>query len=127
MRRRFNAATYNELVQLAGEWADGSHPWRKNLLADGSVPVPASRNAIYVICRRDGDVSYVGSVSRAVRGAAVCRVGDHLRSSSRVRTWASVWFVPLKPDTPMTEVRRIEGRIGRYLLPSDNRRLPRSG
>jgi hypothetical protein len=53
------------------------------------------------------------------------RLEEHLRRYERFETWDLLYLVPLKPDTPMGDVRRIEGRIGAHLRPSTSRALPR--
>ncbi len=99
-----------------------------HLLRARAVPQPvgavlgAERNAVYVVCDRSGVVRYVGStVGRAARA----RLAEHLADSYRTRLWHEVWVIPLRASTPAAAVRGTEGRVGRYLRPTDTRCLPR--
>jgi len=44
--------------------------------------------------------------------------------TARTFDWAEVWIIPLRNDTPVVEVRRIEGLVGLALRPLNNRALP---
>jgi hypothetical protein len=71
-------------------------------------------------------IRYVGSVCRS-RGSAVReRLAEHVRVWFKECHWVYVYIVPLKNHTPSSDVKMIEGRIGRRLKPADNRRLPRA-
>ena len=79
-------------------------------------------NAVYVVCDRTGRVRYVGSTTgRPARS----RVAEHLGDVERTREWHEAWVIPLRRTTPEALVRTIEGRVGRFLRPSDTRSLPR--
>jgi hypothetical protein len=81
----------------------------------------AERNAVYIVCDITGRVVYVGStIGRPAR----VRLSEHLADYHRTRCWAQVWVVPLRASVIPAEVRRIEGRIGRYLRPTHNGALP---
>jgi hypothetical protein len=40
-----------------------------------------------------------------------------LHDAERTLSWATVWVIPLRADTPVQEVRRIEGLVGRAVCP----------
>ncbi|MFI9580399.1 hypothetical protein ACIHCQ_00765 [Streptomyces sp. NPDC052236] len=39
--------------------------------------------------------------------------------------WTTAYVIPLKDDTPLRDVRRIEGRVGLATGPERNKALPR--
>lgn len=82
----------------------------------------SERNSVYVVCDRTGKVRYVGSTAGR---PARARLTEHLGDVERTREWHEAWIIPLRAKTPETVVRLIEGRVGRFLRPSDNRCLPR--
>lgn len=87
--------------------------------------VPAVSVGVYVAVGLDGEVLYVGSATRPLDEYGVrSRIEEHLRRHERRELWESVYIVPLLNDTPLSEVRRIEGRIGRHLAPRTTRALP---
>jgi len=81
----------------------------------------SERNAIYVVCDRTGKVRYVGSTTGR---PARARLAEHLVDVDRTRDWHEAWVIPLRAATPVVTVRAIEGRVGRFLRPTDNRCLP---
>ena len=106
--------------------ASFAEPW---LLAPRPVPERAgaehgcsAQKAIYIVCDYAGAVVYVGSTSRSSYATAR-RLSEHFKGP-RCDGWSTVWTVPLKEETPIEQVLRIEGLIGRYLRPRENRRLP---
>jgi hypothetical protein len=115
-----NAALYRRARVLAGQWA-GEPDAVPYGLATGPSTVPGDGPVVYVVGSLTNDVAYVGS---SMTGAAG-RLRAHLRESGKRRTWRSVWLIPLRPETPEIEVRRIEGRVGARLCPIGSRRLPR--
>jgi hypothetical protein len=116
---------YRVAARIAGEHLAAYLP-RPYRLA-GPVPhrLPRRRKAIYIAVDGASVVRYVGSVCRSSRDAVKHRTGEHTRTWFKRRNWACVYVVPLRPDTEPAVVKQIEGRIGRRLRPSDNRRLPR--
>lgn len=92
----------------------GPHPFTANI----AVHAP---NAVYVVCGWSGTILYVGSTTIGVRA----RFTQHLANQSKTLDWTTVYVIPLTDDTPVTEVRRIEGRIGLALGPERNKALPR--
>lgn len=91
-------------------------------------PIPDLAVAVYVALGIDGHVLYVGSVHRPTdpRGVSA-RLGEHLKKQDRFETWDMLYLIPLKPETPIATVRRIEGRIGAHLGPQKSIALPRIG
>lgn len=78
---------------------------------------------MYIVCGWSGRILYVGSTTVGVR----TRLRQHCVDVERTFDWAEAWVVPLRDDTPVPEVRRIEGLVGLALCPSDNRALPAVG
>jgi hypothetical protein len=89
--------------------------------------LPGYSCAVYIAIGVDGGVDYVGSVDRTMAGADRRRLAEHLKDNERFRNWATMYLVPLRPDTPHAAVLDIEGRIGAHLGPTRNRRLPKLG
>jgi hypothetical protein len=83
--------------------------------------LPVAKNAIYVAVDEGGAVRYVGKSERS----ASVRLREHARDPDRAAAWGSIWVIPLRDDLTRRQVEIAEGRIGRYLRPTDNRRLPR--
>ncbi len=115
-----NVTTYRVLCAYAGPSLSWAHPW----------PVPAvlpfpleAAAAVYVVEDDVGTCCYVGSVSRGPGGLAA-RVAEHLDDPHKRTRWETVCIIPLRPETPVREVRRIEGVIGAHLGPYLSRRLP---
>ncbi|WP_217913089.1 hypothetical protein [Miltoncostaea marina] len=79
-------------------------------------------NAVYIATDVAGTVRYVGSCRRGV----TARLNEHVRQPSRARGWDGVWVIALRDDLPRVIVELCEGRVGRYLRPLDNVRLPRA-
>lgn len=89
-------------------------------------PIPAISCGVYIAVGLVGEVLYVGSVVRPKDSRGVhARIVEHLRKVDRFENWAELWIVPLRPETPAEEVRRIEGRIGAHLAPSMSINLPK--
>jgi len=86
----------------------------------GAIP-GGERNAVYIVCDVTGAVRYVGSTcGRPARH----RLAEHLADRWRTRRWHEVWVIPISASASPEEVRRAEGRIGRYLHPPETRSLP---
>jgi hypothetical protein len=109
-------AIYDALAAMAGIWLASSLPVRYPV--DGRMPRASS--AVYVVLDADCRLRYVGSVARADPDALRRRIREHGNRDG----WRWAVVIPLAPNTPVREVRRIEGAVGRAVFPSDNRRLP---
>ncbi len=81
------------------------------------------RKAVYIIIDDDGYVAYVGSVCREGDFAVCDRMKEHSKISGRNK-WDRVHILPLNSDLPESEVRKIEGKVGKRLNPYDNQKLP---
>ena len=79
--------------------------------------------AVYVAVDRGSRVRYVGSFFRSEGDGFTARMREHSRAG-RVREWTDVVLVPIEGVSP-DAVRLAEGRVGRLLMPAENRRLPR--
>jgi hypothetical protein len=87
--------------------------------------LPQARSAVYIAVDAAGETLYVGSVARESLHSLRRRVEEHLRDQHKATTWAEVWVLPLHDRLSVETVRWAEGRVGRFLKPTDNRRLPR--
>lgn len=115
---------YDALCRYAGTYLDERSP--EPVAIGRGETVPDIRVAVYVAVGVDGTVLYVGSVVRPQNPVGVrSRLEEHLRKQERFETWDQLFLVPLKVDTPLGEVRRVEARIGAHLRPSRSRALPR--
>lgn len=114
-----NPGKLASLAAFAGDW----------LHADGpSGPYPfdprlsvAAGNAVYVVCGWSGRALYVGSTTVGI----AMRFAQHARDVGKTRDWTTAYVIPLKDDTPLRDVRRIEGRVGLAIGPERNKALPR--
>jgi len=115
-----NATTYRILCGYAGPGVMAAWPWPMPV----SIPFPMEvGTAVYVVVDAEGRTCYVGSVRRDSGGLA-SRLAEHLSNPAKRATWHTVWVVPLRPEVPTAEVRRIEGVIGAHLGPYASRQLP---
>src|ERR1035441_6812306 len=109
------------ILSLAEPWAHGGRSVRCSARAAGV----RGGVGVYIAESHDGHVDYVGSVCRADDTTGImARVAAHHVAGDRARHWARLWVVVLADATPVTAVRRIEGRIGRVLSPRSNQRMP---
>lgn len=115
-----NLTTYRVLCAYAGPALSSPHPWPVSAV----VPFPVkAAAAVYVIEDDAGRCCYVGSVCRGP-GALADRLAEHLDDPYKRARWHRVWIIPLRLDTAVHEVRRIEGVVGAHLGPYLSRRLP---
>src|SRR5690348_11852955 len=115
---------YAALTTFAGEFLGEPRP--EPIQIGSGESVPAFPVAVYVAVGLDGSVLYVGSVCRPQDEQGVgSRLDEHLRKLDRFQTWNLLYVIPLRPDTPLSTVRRIEGRVGAHLAPAKSRALPR--
>lgn len=120
------SVNYQALEAYAGEHLASSLPDPYGIGRGEAVPDCAV--AVYVAVGVDGRVLYVGSVVRRADPKAVAnRLAEHLRQPQRLAAWNSLYLIPLREDTPLEVVRRIEGRIGAHLAPGMSKALPRLG
>ncbi|MEV0611520.1 hypothetical protein AB0I61_34780 [Polymorphospora rubra] len=79
--------------------------------------------AVYIAADSNNAVRYVGSADRSGLASVDDRIQEHVRAGRATR-WIRLMVVPLIPDTEVTLVRRVEGRVGAVLQPLDTMRLP---
>src|SRR5690349_4012234 len=108
---------YWVVCALAGEWRRGFLPEPVNLHS-ASPWFPPVDKAIYIACDRRGEIAYVGKVARGGGVAIAARVREHVRNPAKASTWAHLYVVPLRRDTPANIVLQLEGEIGRRLRPT---------
>lgn len=112
---------YERVARYAGHHLQRAHPWP----VPAAVPFPLDPNAaVYMACDTSGRCLNVGSVARTGSGLAA-RIYEHLSDPRKRRTWNHVWVLLLKDETPVAEVRRLEGVVGAHLGPTANRWLPK--
>lgn len=117
-------ALYLVAARIAGDHLAGYVPVPYRLAGPAPHTLPLRAKAVYIAVDATGVVRYVGSVCRPRRAAVRERTTEHVREWFKRRNWATVYVVPLHPTTPSSIVKDVEGRIGRRLEPTDNRRLP---
>src|SRR4051812_2498930 len=118
-----DAARYRAVCRYAGEWLGKPIPraWPIDEIDEVILST-----GVYVVCEPLERVQYVGSVRRPDDAAGVRRrIREHLREGHKRILWKTIWFVPLRPETPVNVVRDIEGCIGADLEPLGGDRLPR--
>jgi len=113
------AACYLSACEFAGRWLDPSGPAPGPVVISRNMP-PGPACAVYIVCDWGGRVLYVGSTAAGVRN----RLRQHLADADRTSAWAELWIIPLRKDTPLAEIRRVEGLVGLALCPLSNRALP---
>jgi hypothetical protein len=112
---------YERVARYAGHYLRRSHPWPVAAV----VPFPLDPNtAVYMACDASGTCVNVGSVARTDSGLAA-RIYEHLCDPRKRRNWDHVWVLVLRDETPLAEVRRLEGVVGAHLGPTGNRWLPK--
>jgi hypothetical protein len=117
-----NASDYRTVCDYAGRRLARAHPWP----VPARVPFPLNpQAAVYMACDASGACRNVGSVSRGPGSGLATRIAEHLGDPRKRAVWDHIWVLALHPDTPLAEVRRLEGVIGAHLGPVDNVRLPR--
>lgn len=79
--------------------------------------------AVYIVLDAQRIICYVGSVSRVDAGALGSRMREHANVPNR-QHWHSVMILPVKPEVPESEVRKLEGLVARRLRPYDLGRHP---
>jgi hypothetical protein len=121
---KFTADLYWVTCTLAGKARRGYLPHGVNLLT-AEPKFPQVRKAVYIVVDRTGYVAYVGKVCRPIDITAVeSRLVEHVEEVAKARTWAKLYAIPLKADTPDVVVEYIEGLVGERLEPYQNKRLP---
>lgn len=117
-----NATTYHDLCSYAGSRLWWPHPWPLQAATPFGLQVGS---AVYIVEDATGNCRYVGSVCRDVGGLAV-RIAEHLNELTKCQSWYRVWVLPIRPETPEIEVRRVEGVVGAHLPRLGFQRLPRA-
>jgi hypothetical protein len=112
---RLTRTFYMELARLAVPWNAEMWPWP--LALDDVSRVRACRG-VYVACDSANRLRYVGVVQREDHKALATRVAEHWRG--RRPNWSSVWFIPLRPDTPRRVALDFEMMLIRLLQPPEN-------
>lgn len=103
---------------LTRGWARGLYP---HPIAIRDVLRVRAGVGIYMACRADGELLYVGSAARPTNLHGVGhRICEH--SSTRRSRWRYVWILPLYDDTPPKIVLAIEGQVIDVLKPLQNQR-----
>jgi hypothetical protein len=115
---------YDVAVAIASDWRGGYLPKPYRLTGQPPHVLPKRSKAVYIAVDGAGVIRYVGSVSRTRSTAVRERTSEHVRHWFKERNWSTMYVVPLDPETPSAVVKALEGRIGRRLKPTDNRRLP---
>lgn len=101
---------YHAAVSFAAPWID--RPWPVVERPGLGHRCPNGK-AVYIVGDYSGAVVYVGSTSRHSYGVRA-RMAEHMRDGDKTRGWSEVWTIPLRDDTPLTSVRRVEGLVGRF-------------
>lgn len=107
------------LAAYAGDWLRDDGP--AGPLPFGPKVTLRAAKAVYVVCGWSGRSLYVGSTTVGV----ATRFAQHARDVRKTIDWTTAYVIPLKDDTPVRAVRRIEGRIGVAMGPERNKALPR--
>lgn len=112
--------TYTALADLCESYLLRAMPER---LMPEPDAMPPSSCAVYVAVDERDAVCYVGSVCRPRDPHGLSsHVGEYIADLPKTEKWAALYVLPLRPDTPEPEVRRIGGDIAGWLLPYDRER-----
>ena len=115
---------YRDLCALVGKALDHSRPVVREIGVACEWPV-----GIYLLGHRHPVTSslvvdYVGSAVRRSSDVGD-RVRDHLLIEAKRERFTSQVLLPLRSDTPLEEVRRLEGKVARFLnVPLWCKRVP---
>ncbi|MFC7806091.1 GIY-YIG nuclease family protein [Streptomyces olivaceus] len=107
------------LAAYAGDWLRDDGP--AGPLPFGPKVTLSAAKAVYVVSGWSGRILYVGSTTVGV----ATRFAQHAQDVRKTIDWTTAYVIPLKDDTPVRAVRRIEGRIGVAMGPERNKALPR--
>lgn len=122
---RVTESLYHACYAYLGEHRAEPLPEPYELVGACAERLPQPTSCVYVVGDADGEALYVGSIHRAHPSALQARLREHLSERRKARTWRRVWVLPVRSGTPRAVVRALEGRVGRRLAPTDQRRLPR--
>ncbi len=118
-------ALYANVASIVGDSKLICREWRImdiSAVASNNVCTKVTK-AVYIILDSQRCISYVGSVCRNEAGALGSRMREHATVPNR-QHWNSVMILPIKPDVPESEVRKLEGLVARRLRPNDPGRHP---
>lgn len=116
-----NVVDYRAVCRYPGVHLARAHPWP----VAASLPFPLNPHAaIYMACDTAGRCRNVGSVARGPGSGLAARIAEHLADPKKRAVWDHIWVLPLRLDTTLAEVRRLEGVVGGHLGPTDNAWLP---
>jgi len=117
-----NLTRYTAIRSIAADWASNDtlpYPLRATALHRLKIGV-----GIYIACRSDMQVRYVGSAVRPTRSTGIAeRIFAH--PAERRGQWWWFWILPLLDTTPVYVVRGIEGQVIDLLNPVENSRRHR--
>ena len=117
-----NLSRYVAVRAIAANWACQDIPLYP-LRTEGLRQLQAGVG-IYIACRSDMQVRYVGSAVRPGRSTGIAeRICAH--PAERRGQWWWFWILPLLDTTPVTIVRGIEGQVIDLLHPIENARRHR--
>lgn len=92
-------------------------------LAPRPETMPDASRAVYIAEDGRGAVCYVGSVCRPDDSQGLAsHIGEYLAELAITDKWSRLYALPLRGDTPESEVRRLAGDIAGWLLPYDRQR-----
>lgn len=117
-----NLSRYAAIRAIAADWARSDtlpYPLRATALRQLQIGV-----GIYIACRSDMQVRYVGSAARPGHANGIAeRIFAH--PADRRGRWWWFWILPLLNNTPVAIVRGIEGQVIDLLHPIENARRHR--
>lgn len=120
---RMTSRRHREVSRHAGELL--LEPLPNGAYVDEVEDIVAT-SGVYIVCTRADEVLYTGSARRpSDQRGLVRRMGEHLRKEPRRMRWHRVWLVPMKTEATLSQVRLVEGMIGRDLGAPESRKLPR--
>lgn len=109
---------YRRLARMTRGWMRGTHSLPIHI---DEIKRAKAGVGIYLACRVDGELLYVGSAVRPDDPYGVGRrVLEH--PLKRRSSWRWVWVLPLRDETPRDVVLAIEGHLIDHLRPPMNRR-----
>lgn len=117
-------ARYQDLCAVVGPALDHPRPWVQEIGTPCGWPV-----GIYLLGHHHPSsnrfvVDYVGSAARPTSDVSA-RIREHLRDKEKARHFTGQAVLPLRSETPVTDVRRHEGAVARALdIPRWSRRVP---
>ena len=119
----FHAQRYLDVTDVASPYIS-----REHLKSYPATPeeMPKVGTCVYIAFDGVGVCRYVGSTQRS-EDALRKRLAEHRRDRPFAWQWTEIWVVEMIDTLPRKTLEHLEARIGAFMEPTDNHRLPSLG